>query len=136
MAATSTADLMQLGRQVAMQQGITLDAQTAAAYGREVEFRLGRRQNIPTVDESLGRRPVSRPSHSPGGVRPAAAPPSPRRSVKFLGFEISRAGEPTKSRVQRRARRGEATTGRYRSAHYHSHPAHPYRHPVTTRHRR
>ena len=58
---TSVADLANLGRRAAEQQGMSgLSDQQASAYGREIEYRLSKRQAVPQASAffASARRPT------------------------------------------------------------------------------
>jgi hypothetical protein len=109
-------DLVNLGRRTAAELGMSgLTEQQALSYGKEVVYRLGKKQGVPNPEAFFGitKATPQRASHSRGGVS-SQAPPS-HHAVRFLGFEVTRStAQPAKNRVQRRARLEEATTGRYR----------------------
>jgi len=118
---TRPAELATLGRRIAEAQGFNPRDPSVnwEAYGREAEYRIKRRQGVPDPAKFSRIPPAPlasshRATSSRGGG--AAAPPPHRVRIGGLEFSFIEE-EPARNRPQRARRKGERTTGRYRSRH-------------------
>jgi hypothetical protein len=122
--AGSLADVERLGRKIARAQGFDADDPNVnwVAYGKEVEWQLGRpqhQQNIPSPERfrlSPPEPPAVQERVAVEGMKYPGSP-HPHRVVRIGQFEVSMAEQDAaRNRTQwERAHRGQRTTGRYRS---------------------